>query len=205
VEEQDKNGLMKNIFIHKKSPDVEHVIIGEKSTVEAKQGQIYLTIKNGVKFEKKDSGDKNQLYFENLTYDLTPLFIDDKPRSQKPYEKNIIELIFPEEELPEHTKGKMKAEGHQRILNPLLTIVDGLLATVFLSRDMGKRKRFRKRYAFMVSIALLVHGGIVSLINLSISKGPYLFITYGIVVTLMVGGFMVLVSEKAKRFLRISA
>jgi lipopolysaccharide export system permease protein len=205
VEEQDKSGVMKNIFIHKKNSESEHVIIGEKSTVEARQGQLYLVIKNGVKYEKKNSGDKSQLYFEDLTYDLTPLFRENNPRSQKPYEKNISELIFPEDELPEHTKGKMKAEGHQRILNPLLTIVDGLLATIFLARDMGKRKRFRKRYVFMIAIALLVHGGIVSLINMSISKGPYISFTYGLVISLIVGGLTVLISEKAKRSLRISA
>jgi hypothetical protein len=70
---------------------------------------------------------------------------------------------------------------------------------------MGKRKRFRKRYVFMIAIALLVHGGIVSLINMSISKGPYISFTYGLVISLIVGGLTVLISEKAKRSLRISA
>jgi lipopolysaccharide export system permease protein len=203
VHKRGADGSLNNVFIHQKQGDVETVVIADKGLMHRDGGKLYLELFKGVRQERNKVGKVTELAFEELNYDLSTLFQNAEERAIKPYEKTIPELIFPDQNLSAMAKARLKAEGHQRILNPLLTLLDGLLVVVFMTRNHSRRRNIRKRFYVMLLLALVVHGGTFSLINASVNRASILGLSYGLVLMIVAALGTLLFSETAKRKARL--
>jgi lipopolysaccharide export system permease protein len=201
VQSRSSDGAMNNVFIFNNHKDKEIVVVAEKGYFHTQNKSAYLDLFKGFRLEQEQGKEPKEFEFEELNYDLSDRFQGAEERSFKPYEKPISELIFPDKNLSEVMQARMRAEGHQRLLNPTLTIIDGLLVVVFMSRNPGRRRYIRKRFYAMLALALGTHGGTFMLINSSVNSGYTLYVSYIFVVLTILGLTALLLSENIRRLL----
>jgi lipopolysaccharide export system permease protein len=186
-----KDGF-KGIFVHMTQKDNPNHLV---KTINAEKGHfIYskdffgVSLKNGLFFEDDLSNHKHtQIRFGSLIIDLGHLFFNQK-REKKIYEHKTQDLLSPKKNLPQDLRHRMRSEGHQRIIQCILTIANLLAASIFVLRMDASR--YQRRWTFFGGFlaVLLTQGVTFSLMNM-ISLKPYA--TVGIVLAyLWVGGVM---------------
>lgn len=200
------NNYLEGIFIH--NPGLKsskpYTIIAQSGQLRQFQDKIILELSSGNRQEvDSKTGKISFIYFDNFAYDLSSLTKAAKNRSIKPYERSLIELLNFEqfEDLDAQTRNKMQAEAHQRILIPLLILAYPLIV-INLLLYRGKKYRNKKRYRILATLAicLILHGTIVTLINLNAKSSLFILLAYTIVFIIMITSLLKLsLSRKLER------
>lgn len=174
-----RNGDLEGVFIHstghpatpsqpKRNP---FTLIAQKGAITERDGKkTMLVLFNGTRQEKDEAtGKVTFFHFETLNYDLNQLAATVQERIIKPYERSLPELLNPSEmdDLSLRTKAQLRAEGHQRLLSPLLVLLFALIGlSALLPQELNRRGR-QKHIIAAVSLAAIAHISLVCLINMN--------------------------------------
>jgi lipopolysaccharide export system permease protein len=173
------NGDLNGVFIHstgqtsnlpntKKHP---FTIIAERGAIIQKEGEKpCLMLVKGTRQEKDEkTGKVSFFHFETLNYDLDQLASNLQERMIKPHERSLTELLTPPDQanLSPTTTSQLRAEGHHRLLTPLLVILFTLIGLSALLPQELKRRGRQKHIFAAVAFSACTHGTLVFLININ--------------------------------------
>lgn len=125
VQGQSKDGELEHIFI-----DAPPQTFMAQSGRLLRQGkEIGCHLHAGHRLERHPDGSVTQMDFDDLYYDFAAFAQQHKKAEQqkqtyKPSERTLRELIWPAQDLPHKEQVKLKSEGHQRLLQPILVVLD---------------------------------------------------------------------------------
>jgi len=176
IREKDTKGNLQGIIVHD-SRNSKNVV-----TYMAEQGKLrqtptgpraYLINGNQQEIDVK-TGTVRLLYFERYSLDLKIFNADiNNNRWREPQERYISELFYPIDTEKQHLKDKLYAEGHYRIVWPIINLILCLIAlTPFMVGDYNRRGKVRIIF-ISIFFALVVFGSIISF-NFNISKNTSL-------------------------------
>jgi lipopolysaccharide export system permease protein len=156
IRQRNDDGTLKGILVHdSRIPNVATTMLAEQGTlVQTPQGPRFLLV-NGTRQEVK-GGKISFLNFESYTLDIS-LFTAEKPtRVRDPQELYLAQLFDDVPGLNPQDIAKRHAEGHQRIVWPIYSVVLTLIgAAVMLSGEFNRRGSW-KRVAIAVICGTLL-------------------------------------------------
>lgn len=143
VRERSGNGELYGILMHdSRDPQRPVTIMAEHGKfVRTDTGPKVILI-NGNRQEVDDATSRLQLlYFDRYTVDIGDLGQAPGYRWREPRERYLHELFFPESSIDDqNNKGKLIAEGHQRLVSPLYNLCFLFIALAsLLSGDFNRR------------------------------------------------------------------
>jgi lipopolysaccharide export system permease protein len=183
IKERTYDGELKEVFIFKPSSHAGNV--GKSTTILAESGEFYksgdqyaMVLKHGTRQEKDSSTHNINFFgFDEFVYDFSKALHRQEARAVKPYEKSLTELFSATNaQYDTASLGRMRTEGHQRLLTPWLAVVDALLVCAFMLRQSMRRKNNRFVISLVALSGLLVHVGVIAVLNLS-ARHPNLIYT----------------------------
>ena len=142
--QKSKGGRLEGVFIHdqrKKEDVVSQTITAQKGEIYYQKGLYQLMLQKGSRFQEKQDSSPTLLEFETLLYDLTSFSSPKEQRNIKTYEKHLGELLNPSESLTDFEKSRQKAEAHQRLLIPFLSIIASLLSVFLMLKCLTPRRQ----------------------------------------------------------------
>lgn len=176
---RDAQGGLQNILIHQKNETCDTTIIARRGEIKRDGDKPFLFLENGQRQEKDIKTNQVSFFeFAQFSYDLSFYMSEVQARSIKPYEMPLGDLLFPSTIFDTRMQTKMKIEGHQRLMNPLLVIVDVFLVCLFLGYARSTRTRRRQPYLQLISIALILHVLPFVLINSANKNVIFIAIAY---------------------------
>lgn len=190
IEEKIFNPLSKNIilYVDKKhaSGALERLILFDKRKAGhtviffASKGRFYIDhgvprfyLINGNRQAVDKNNNMKTLNFKELEVDFTPFETPHKIRNRDTQEKYIMELFNPEEGMDFIKASKHRAEGHQRIIWPLMNLVLPVFGVAIFLYGPYRRRGNLKFIALSAASCLCVVVFNFSFSNLSV-KTPYL-------------------------------
>jgi len=198
IKERDKIGNFQGILIHDERD------ISKTISIIAEQGKI-VTTKNGARFalingnRQEISKNKNIsiLYFNEYTLNITNYNKDTSPRFKDASERNFYELFNPEKNISALYRKEFAAEGHKRIMTPLIIVIMVLIGAITSIIGNFSRKNSLKKIFYSISTALSVQIYIIAAPQIMIQTPkliPFLYIIIFTVILLI----MFLISNKAQ-------
>ncbi len=209
VKERDFNGIMKGIFIHHDavtqrngSTTPAYTIFAEKGQLKHSKDHLSIFLLNGHRQEKNNTNNQiTFLHFDEFHYDLTPLLRKNTERSIKPYERTLMELLYPDQLTTDTTtKKRMKVEAHQRIITPFLCILNAIIVLACLLFGDLRRRRRKRKIIIAVATALIIQGMIIAILNRASTHYYMIYIGYGFLFIAAVVSLYILASHKVETY-----
>ncbi len=178
VREHNHADELKGVFIYqvdgKKNVNITTFAKAGKVSLSKDSVFIYLSQGRRQTYDPK-TGHITEVSFDELTYDLADRSSKEVKPSEKPTEKSLVELLNPPQHFTQERQGRFRMEAHQRILLPLLCLLDALIVTsMLLGAPVGRI--YKRRPLVIASIAVfIVHIATIGLINAS-AKTPGLIV-----------------------------
>jgi lipopolysaccharide export system permease protein len=158
AQSMDDDGAIHNLFIDRVLGN------GRDSTVMAREGRLekragapMIVLRHGANQEFSKSGVLNYLSFDQYVLDLRPMMPPDRPVIYKLSDRYLHELFFPDLRgaWERANQGKLHAEGHARLADPLYNLAFMSLALVAVIGGSFSRMGYGQRIA-AVAVAALV-------------------------------------------------
>lgn len=199
IRNKDTRGNLHGIIVHD-ARNKENVITYMAESGKLRQTpsgpRAYLENGNQQEIDVK-TGTIRLLYFDRYSLDLKIFNADiNNNRWREPQERYITELFNPVDTEKQYLKDKLFAEGHYRIVWPLVNIILCLIALIpFMIGEYNRRGKIKIIFA-SIFFALIVFGSII-LFNFNISKNTSLVtILYAIIsIYLIVSGYFSLTNK----------
>ncbi len=161
INEQNKNGEIKGFYMFQKMDDTlkEKIITAQSGKIINNNQQIILQLNAGYQLEKDNlKNKKSTISFDSLSLDVSEIFIQSQKKrdDQKPSELFIEQLLNPNINLIEDVKRKFKVEAHQRILIPLMTILNICLALWMCFKTEHQRQKQQTSFK-IVALVFVQH------------------------------------------------
>ena len=163
IKERGEDGMFKGMIVHDERDENKKVTMtAQKGYLEdSPEGPVFKLINGSHQELNKENEQMSLLYFTryNLKLDLFEEKLAGK-RWRESQERFIHELFFVDEK-NQKLKGKLLAEGHQRITWPLYNILMALLAFIpfihgqFSRRGNGKKIVIASGFAFILVVCAL--------------------------------------------------
>jgi lipopolysaccharide export system permease protein len=192
VRNRDANNALVGMLIEdNSSPDENLIYTAEKGQVARMGTSTYLVLENGA-LQRKVPGkdDVSIVVFDSYAFDLAPLAGSASVLSYRPRERSIAELWNPPPEARIGTQeGRIRAELHERLVNPLYPIVFVAIAFAALGTTRSNRQNRFSAIAAAIGAIIAVRIAGLALINLSATElwaAPLLYALLGLVTF---GGF----------------
>lgn len=134
IDDKTADGLLQGILVHDRNRKEPITLIAQEGRLVRNKikNELYLDVLNGRQEIDHGNGQFDVLYFDSYVMDLTHYSKQSATRSQEPEERPLHELIYPEKNLSQAQKSKLIAEGHHRIVWPLLSFTLTYIALAFL-------------------------------------------------------------------------
>ena len=198
IKERDKIGNFQGILIHDER-DANKTI-----SIIAEQGKI-VTTREGARFalingnRQEVSKDKNIsiLYFNEYTLNVTNYNKDNSPRFKEASERSFYELFNSEKNISALYKKEFLAEGHKRIMTPIIVLIMVLIGAISSIIGRFNRKTSIKKIFYSISAALIIQIYIIASPQVMIQSPkliPFLYIFIFIILLLII----FLISDKAQ-------
>lgn len=146
VRSQKPGGRLEGILVHdSQKTSQSNTIIAEKGYLSnTPQGLQLIMLHGSRQHLNKNSGQPEFLIFDEYTVNLTQQKKDIKPRDLKPYEMGLNDLFNSFDPNSLETR-KRKAEGHKRLITPVLAFIFGFIGvTILLFGEFSRRRRVKK-------------------------------------------------------------
>ena len=176
VRARQPNGELLGILVHDtRQPGTPVTMMAERGAlVSTRDGPRFVLVK-GTRQELTEDGRKlGILYFDKYSLDIYDVTNANGPRWREPRERFIGEL-FAEPKTPGDiaNRGKLLAEGHQRLVMPLYAIVFTMIGiAAMLAGEFNRRGRGR-RILIAAAVAVAFQGLALTLPNI-VTKLPIL-------------------------------
>lgn len=188
VRERRTGGELHGLLIHDdRDPEKAVTMMAEQGTIMRNDDAPTILLVNGNRQERnRRTGDVNLLFFDNYNVELD-LFSEDAPvRQQKLEERYIHHLLFPEAGLDRDDFWRHQAEGHKRIILPLLAIAFSLIAmAAVLSGEFDRRGQSRRLWVASIAAGLL-QAAALGFVQAAASTPVLLIALYGVLATAIV-------------------
>jgi lipopolysaccharide export system permease protein len=185
IREHQADGTLAGILVHdERRPEAPVSMMAESGfLVQGDEGPLFV-LETGSRQELEPAANGppklSILHFDRYTLDLAAAAQPPDPRSRKPEERFLPELLNPTDPgLSPEDRRELIAEGHQRLTWPLNALVFPLIGlAALLSRGFDRRGPWR-RTALAVMIAILVQALSMASMNLaarSLSMVPLMYL-----------------------------
>ena len=199
IKERDKIGNFQGILIHDERD------LNKTISIIAEQGKIVTTL-DGARFalingnRQEISKEKNIsiLYFNEYTLNITNYNKDTSPRFKDASEKSFYELFNPEKNINELYKKEFAAEGHKRIMTPLIILIMVLIGATTSIIGKFNRKASLKKIFYSISAALSIQIYIIAAPQVMLQSPklvPFLYIFLFIILLFII----FLISDNAQK------
>jgi lipopolysaccharide export system permease protein len=177
----------------------------------AERGQIlrtdegtFLVLENGaMQRKRKRETEASLIVFDRYAFDLSPLTERDVTISYRPRELYLSDLWNPTTASDERTRKRLRAELHERLVNPLYPIAFMLVAFAVLSRPHTTRQSRFMAIVFAIVAIFAIEVASLAIVNLMKSKDWAAAPLYG--VPLLVSAVSLLYALGMPDFLRRKA
>lgn len=146
-----------NIYVDQKNPDgsfsgmilFDNKIPQERTIFFAKHGRIFhsdsytteFILEQGLRHAYDSAGNLTKLHFDHLVVDVTSQPVDPNSRNRTSLELYISEMLWPDSSLLLTKQQRLIADGHLRIIWPLLNFVLVFLSlSIFLGQPYNRRQ-----------------------------------------------------------------
>jgi lipopolysaccharide export system permease protein len=157
IRERDSNNILHGILVHdNRQPENAITMMAEEGKlVETPQGPSFL-LKNGNRQEIRQ-GKLSFLNFDNYTLDISLYDKEVQTRFPDPQELYIGDLFTYDNSISAADNDKRRAEGHQRLIWPLYSLVMALVAVaVLLSGQFNRRGHWQRiGVAIIIGVVLI--------------------------------------------------
>lgn len=169
VRGREPDGSLRGVIVHDTREP------GKALTYTAARGQLFagasgpqIVLERGSYQERSGStGSVSILNFDRAALALNDMLETGDTRYRDPKERFLPELLSPDDSLPDATRQRLRAEGHQRLASPLYALAFAIVAVaVLLAGDSGPRGRWNR---VLIAIALAGLLQLVSLLLLSLA------------------------------------
>lgn len=145
VRARKAGGRLEGIFVDdERDPKQELVYTAESGHVAETENGTFLILENGAVQRKTDGAKDAQIVvFDRYAFDLSPLLGGGEVTSYKPRERSMAELLHQggAEKSTRADRGRILAELHERLVNPLYPFAFMIIAFAALGRPRSTRQR----------------------------------------------------------------
>lgn len=184
-------------YIHEKGKNYA-VMAHEGKLLEDKEGSQILMV-DGNRQELDPKTQKlSILYFDQTLISLGQPLSMPGQRNYKPYELEIGALLFPDPKLPWAEQQKLRAEGHQRLIAPLLVVAFVIISLYFMLIGRFRRHTLTRYILGSVITVVVVECVVLILSNLGAQYPAAIWANYIFVFMVCIVGASLLCSFTAK-------
>lgn len=195
VRERRVNGELLGILVHDER-DLAHpvTLMAERGAlVHSNQGPRVLLINGNRQEVSKENGQLSLLYFERYSVDVTSLSGEGAAHWREPRERYLGELLDPGDSPPDIAyRGKLIAEGHQRLSSPLHVPALVLIALAAILTGRHERRGQTHRILAAVAAAVALQSVEIAVSSASASMPIVLPLLYIVPLIVIAGGLYLL-------------
>ena len=198
IKERDKIGNFQGILIHDERDSNKAIsIIAEQGKIVTTQEGARFALINGNRQEVSKDKNISILYFNEYTLNITNYNKDTSPRFKEASERSFYELFNSEKNISALYKKEFLAEGHKRIMTPIIVLIMVLIGAISSIIGRFNRKTSIKKIFYSISAALIIQIYIIASPQVMIQSPkliPFLYIFIFIILLLII----FLISDKAQ-------
>ena len=198
IKERDKIGNFQGILIHDERDANKTIsIIAEQGKIVTTQEGARFALINGNRQEVSKDKNISILYFNEYTLNVTNYNKDNSPRFKEASERSFYELFNSEKNISALYKKEFLAEGHKRIMTPIIVLIMVLIGAISSIIGRFNRKSSIKKIFYSISAALIIQIYIIASPQVMIQSPkliPFLYIFIFIILLLII----FLISDKAQ-------
>lgn len=191
IHDRDRDGTMRGIIVHdsrnEKGPPVT-MMAEEGRLEETPQGPRFL-LKKGNR-QEVEKGKLSFLDFDQYTLDLSFYSPAGMNRERQPEEMFVHELLLPAPGSPDPMR--LIAEGHNRIVWPIYSLVLTVLCTGLLLTGELNRRGHWKRITLAVALCSVILASSIGLLNLASKHGWVVGVMYANLMVPLIAGLWLL-------------
>ena len=172
VRARDSNGELLGILVHdSRTPGKPVTVMAERGAlVQTAEGPRVVMVNGNRQVVERKRGQLSLLNFDRYTFDLGAVTKARETRWRKPRERYLHELLLPDDSREDRRNAaKLKAEGHQRLVSPLLALAFTLIGLATLLSGEFNRRGQVKRVLTAVCLVVVVQSASLGLHYLAAS------------------------------------
>jgi lipopolysaccharide export system permease protein len=159
VRERSADGELRGILVHDtRAPEQPVTMMAERGALVPSETGPRVVMENGNRQQvERGSGRFSLLYFDRYTIELNDFSEIAQSRWREPKERFLPELLSPSDDpRDQRYRQELIAEGHQRLVSPLYTLVFSLIGVAaLLSGEFNRRGQAKRVLAAVASVAAL--------------------------------------------------
>lgn len=167
VESRTDDGMLHGILVHDRNRDRPLTVIAQEGQLVHNKDGLYLDVINGQQESETPEGNIETLYFDSYSMDLSVYGKDTNLRPLEAEERYLNDLLFPPHDIDTAKRNRLIAEGHHRIVWPLLSISITLVALTCLLSGQFDRKIQWQRMLIAALLSMLIVACDFAMKNLS--------------------------------------
>ena len=186
VRERKSNGELRGILVHQENGhETPSTVMAESGVLLQTPDGLRLVMSNGNRQEVDVSdGELSLLYFEQYAFEFGEDSALEFSRFREAKERFLPDLFWPSDVVEERHKREFIAEGHRRLLTPLITVALVFIALSALFSGDFDRRGSNWRLFYAVVFGLLLQAATFGAPGLMI-RAPHLiplvyFLTFGV-------------------------
>ncbi|MDR2412277.1 MAG: LptF/LptG family permease [Holosporales bacterium] len=180
--QKDEKGALLDIIMHDRhDPATRRSVYAKRGHLLQQEGTPRLILEQG---ERNDFNTLKQqmttVHFDKYEADLSQASLITHERTRKPHELFFAEL-FPDPSTVSSTQlNRLHAEGHHRLINPLLVLIFSLISFLMILKSEGERKTSAKNFFWIGLSVTSLECLDLSIFNLANEYPVLNFVHYGI-------------------------
>lgn len=185
VRDRDSAGTLRGIMVHDARDDTKDpsILIAEKGIlVDDELTGPRFVVFNGTRQSGKGGPNMQELTFERYAIDLQVLKPELAPRVADPKERSNLDLLFPQDTQRPEFLARFRAEFHNRMATPLLSLSFPLIAlATLLTGEFSRRDRVRRLLSVLVTV-VVIQASALAVANLAARRSeliPLLYVVCG--------------------------
>jgi lipopolysaccharide export system permease protein len=203
VRERKSDGELLGILVHdERIPDKPVTMMAERGALVHTPNGPRVVMANGNRqaIEKGRDQQLSILYFDQYTLDFDTAVDSGGPRWREARERYINELFWPGNTADDiRSRASLRAEGHQRLSSPLLTIAFAMIGlATLLAGEFNRRGQVRRIMWATVAVGV-IQVAYLGAFNLSSSAPAFILLLYLIPMIATLGAFYVLLHNPTRR------
>ncbi len=157
-----RSGEMSGIFLHDQRDPIQPVTYSaERAVLLRDEDSARLIMLDGVALgSRADRQQINTVRFDQFVFDLSELLEPGRARNPRPAEYGVAALLNPTAEMLQrgnYTRGSYVAEGHFKLVLPLLAMLYPLIALTTVLTGSFRRGGFGRRVIAAIAVAVVLY------------------------------------------------
>lgn len=204
VRDRDGAGTLHGIMVHDvRDKDNPSVLIAEKGVlVDDDAYGPRVLIFDGTRQSGRGSERMDELSFDRYAIDLQLLKPELSPRFADPKERTNAQLLWPDDTRSPEVIARFRAEFHNRVATPLLSLTLPLIAlAVMLTGEFSRRGQIRRLVSILVMV-VVVQACALAVGNIAARRNEAIPLLYAVCTVPGLVALAILVDERLRRLLR---